>query len=65
MNSWVSIVQLFVAFMSSVIMPILLFVITKHANTAAKNAEKVVHDIEDLGKKLDSHILWHLGGHKE
>ena len=61
MNSWIGVVQPIATLIASIIIPIILYVITHHTNAATKHMDRVSNDLKDIGKKIDSHISWHLG----
>jgi hypothetical protein len=54
-----------IAILISVLMPLLLVNIRKHANKAQSDRNKLLDKIDHLDTKIDSHIVWHLNGDKK
>lgn len=58
--SWIAYVQIIASFLTAIIMPILVIIITRHANRSDRDRAELISLMQAATNKMDAHIAWHM-----
>ena len=62
--SWIIYTQIITSFLTAVIMPILVVIITRHTNRSDRDRAELISLVQIATAKMDAHIIWHMGQSK-